>query len=118
MPLPSVCIRDAREAFSVKPRFPDRFTYLTLDVQDNEEQNLISLFPRYVLSWQLPTIAVGSLTPWFCTIGVPHALAQDDVYMGYKLPKGALVTPNIWYVDHCFAYLKQLLTVLIFTAYN
>jgi serine/threonine/tyrosine-interacting protein len=40
-----VCIRDAKEAFSVKPRFPDRFQYLTLDVQDNEEQNLIRLFP-------------------------------------------------------------------------
>ena len=42
----SVCIRDAKEAFSVKPRFPDHFVYLVLDVQDNEEQNLISLFPR------------------------------------------------------------------------
>ncbi|KIK01918.1 hypothetical protein K443DRAFT_678056 [Laccaria amethystina LaAM-08-1] len=40
-----VCIRDAKEAFSVKPRFPEHFTYLTLDVEDNEEQNLIRLFP-------------------------------------------------------------------------
>lgn len=44
----SVCIRDAKEAFSVRPRFPDHFVYLTLNVQDNEEQNLISLFPQYV----------------------------------------------------------------------
>jgi hypothetical protein len=29
----------------VRPRFPDSFTYLTLDVEDNEEQNLIRLFP-------------------------------------------------------------------------
>ncbi|KAH8114610.1 phosphatases II [Phellopilus nigrolimitatus] len=41
-----VCIRDAKEAFSVRPRFPDRFNYLVLDVQDNEEQNLIRLFPQ------------------------------------------------------------------------
>ncbi|KAL0576853.1 hypothetical protein V5O48_005118 [Marasmius crinis-equi] len=41
-----VCIRDAKEAFSVRPRFPENFQYLTLDVQDNEEQNLIRLFPR------------------------------------------------------------------------
>ncbi|KAG8804825.1 hypothetical protein FRC16_000079 [Serendipita sp. 398] len=41
----SVCIRDASEAFSVKPRFPDQFVYLTLDVKDTEDQNLISLFP-------------------------------------------------------------------------
>ncbi|KZP26267.1 phosphatases II [Athelia psychrophila] len=40
-----VCIRDAKEAFSVKPRFLDHFQYLVLDVEDNEEQNLIRLFP-------------------------------------------------------------------------
>ncbi|KAI0051131.1 phosphatases II [Auriscalpium vulgare] len=41
-----VCIRDVQEAFSVRPRFPERFQYLTLDVQDSEEQNLIRLFPQ------------------------------------------------------------------------
>jgi len=42
----SVCIRDLKEAFSVKPRFPEIFKYMVLDVQDNEEQNLIREFPR------------------------------------------------------------------------
>ena len=37
-----------KEAFSVRPRFPENFKYLTLDVEDNEEQNLIRLFPSYV----------------------------------------------------------------------
>ena len=32
----SVCIRDAKEAFMVKPRFPDHFVYLTLDISDHE----------------------------------------------------------------------------------
>jgi len=41
-----VCIRDVKEAFSVRPRFPESFEYLVLDVQDSEEQNLIRLFPR------------------------------------------------------------------------
>ncbi|KAF8158216.1 protein-tyrosine phosphatase-like protein [Crassisporium funariophilum] len=41
-----VCIRDAKEAFSVRPRFPDNFKYMVLDVEDNEEQNLIRLFPE------------------------------------------------------------------------
>jgi serine/threonine/tyrosine-interacting protein len=41
-----VCIRDEKEAFSVRPRFPDAFEYLVLDVQDSEEQNLIRLFPK------------------------------------------------------------------------
>lgn len=40
-----LCIRDAKEAFSVRPRFPDQFHYMVLDVEDNEEQNLIRLFP-------------------------------------------------------------------------
>ncbi|KAF8914907.1 protein-tyrosine phosphatase-like protein [Mucidula mucida] len=41
-----VCIRDAKEAFSVKPRFPGQFEYIVLDVKDSEEQNLIRLFPQ------------------------------------------------------------------------
>ncbi|KAK0221902.1 protein-tyrosine phosphatase-like protein [Armillaria fumosa] len=41
-----VCIRDVKESFSVKPRFPDHFQYIVLDVEDSEEQNLIRLFPR------------------------------------------------------------------------
>ena len=45
-PAPRVCIRDVKEAFSVRPRFPGCFEYLVLDVQDSEEQNLIRLFPR------------------------------------------------------------------------
>jgi hypothetical protein len=42
-----VCIRDVKESFSVRPRFPESFEYLVLDVQDCEEQNLIRLFPRF-----------------------------------------------------------------------
>lgn len=42
----SVCIRDAKEAFSVRPRFEGEFKYMVLDVEDNEEQNLIRLFPK------------------------------------------------------------------------
>ena len=45
----SVCLRDAKEAFSVKARFPDDFVYMVLNVQDTEDQNLIRLFPGCVL---------------------------------------------------------------------
>jgi len=41
-----LCIRDAKEAFAVRPRFPDQFQYMTLNVEDSEEQNLIRLFPQ------------------------------------------------------------------------
>jgi serine/threonine/tyrosine-interacting protein len=40
-----VCIRDVKESFSVRPRFPERFQYMVFDVEDTEEQNLIRLFP-------------------------------------------------------------------------
>jgi len=40
-----VCIRDAKEAFSVKPRFPEAFKYMVVDLADSEEQNLIRYFP-------------------------------------------------------------------------
>ena len=39
----------------MRPRFPDRFKYMVLDVQDNEEQNLIRLFPQYA-----PHLRIGS----------------------------------------------------------
>ncbi|KAH9861055.1 hypothetical protein IAQ61_010791 [Plenodomus lingam] len=29
-------------------------------------------------------------------LGVPHAVTQDDEYMGYKIPKGAGVMWNVW----------------------
>lgn len=32
--------------------------------------------------------------------GVPHALARDDVYNGYQIPKGAIVNANVYYLNH------------------
>jgi cytochrome P450 len=29
-------------------------------------------------------------------LGVPHALIQDDSYLGYHIPKGATVLLNVW----------------------
>jgi hypothetical protein len=74
-----VCIRDVKEAFSVRPRFPGSFEYLVLDVQDSEEQNLIRLFPRYlsqifghylVLMYLIASAPNNSLTPLFLEAGV------------------------------------------------
>ncbi|KAF5318740.1 hypothetical protein D9619_011049 [Psilocybe cf. subviscida] len=33
-------------------------------------------------------------------LALPHCLAEDDTYMGFDLPKGASVVPNIWAVMH------------------
>ncbi|KAF8621647.1 hypothetical protein AX15_007665 [Amanita polypyramis BW_CC] len=33
-------------------------------------------------------------------IGIPHVLIQDDVYRGYRLPKGTIVIANSWTMLH------------------
>lgn len=32
--------------------------------------------------------------------GIPHAVAEDDTYEGYFIPKGATVIVNIWHIQH------------------
>jgi len=29
-------------------------------------------------------------------LGIPHAVTKDDIYMGYRIPKGATVILNVW----------------------
>ncbi|KAJ7730976.1 putative monooxygenase [Mycena maculata] len=33
-------------------------------------------------------------------LGIPHSLRRDDIYEGMYLPKGSVVTPNIWNMLH------------------
>ncbi|KAE8138727.1 cytochrome P450 [Aspergillus pseudotamarii] len=32
-------------------------------------------------------------------MGVPHLVTEDDIYEGYLILKGALILPNIWYIE-------------------
>ena len=32
-------------------------------------------------------------------LGTPHAVTQDDEYMGYRIPEKATVILNVWYVQ-------------------
>jgi len=41
-----VCIFDVREKLFVKPRFPEHFAYLALEVRDAQDQNVIRIFPQ------------------------------------------------------------------------
>ncbi|CAZ84036.1 unnamed protein product [Tuber melanosporum] len=38
-----------------------------------------------VLRWRSPSVG-----------GVPHMVEEDDEYMGYRIPKGAIVVGNLW----------------------
>jgi len=32
--------------------------------------------------------------------GIPHAVVEDDTYMGYHTSKGAMIVPNTWLYTH------------------
>lgn len=32
-------------------------------------------------------------------LGIPHASTEDDQYLGYKIPKGAIIIPNAWAIQ-------------------
>lgn len=31
-------------------------------------------------------------------LGIPHSVTQDDMYLGYRIPKGATIILNAWHV--------------------
>ena len=33
-------------------------------------------------------------------MGFPHGVISDDVYKGMRIPRGATIVPNIWFVIH------------------
>lgn len=38
-------------------------------------------------------------------IGIPHLSTEEDVYLGYHIPKESIVIPNIWYgVSYIFCF--------------
>jgi len=58
-----------KEAFSVRARFPQNFTYLELDVQDNEDQNLIRVYPQ-ARDFILGALAAGGRVLVHCNGGI------------------------------------------------
>lgn len=45
--------------------------------------------------------------------GLPHATIHEDVYDGYKIPKGATVYANIWYVSPALAMRQDIRAELL-----
>ncbi|KAF8319045.1 phosphatases II [Clavulina sp. PMI_390] len=82
-----VCIRDAKEAWTVYPRFPGQFEYLTLDVEDTEDQNLIRLFPQ-ALHFINTAIANGGRVLVHCNGGISLSPTFAIMYVmqHFKLP--------------------------------
>ncbi|KAG9093876.1 hypothetical protein FRC06_011332, partial [Ceratobasidium sp. 370] len=58
------------------------------EMKDRPQLPYIGRLIQEVLRWR-------SVVP----IGMPHASYQDDVYKGYRIPKGAVVFGNIWAIS-------------------
>ncbi|KAI8932356.1 hypothetical protein NX059_010548 [Plenodomus lindquistii] len=83
--------------------------------QDELDRVCGSRFPTMDDESQLPYIraSIKETCRWMPTgiLGIPHAVIQDDEYMGYKIPKDAGVLWNVWAIHmdparhadpHCF----------------
>lgn len=60
---------------------PDRLP----SFEDLPQLPYISAMINEAMRWQPPT-----------PFAIPHATAEDDEYMGYHIPKGTVIIPNIW----------------------
>jgi cytochrome P450 len=56
--------------------------------EDRSRLPIVEAVAKEVLRWR--PVSAG---------GIPHAVTQDDEYMGYRIPKGATVLGNHWAID-------------------
>ncbi|KAJ7270870.1 cytochrome P450, partial [Mycena rebaudengoi] len=56
---------------------------------DKESLSYVSVIVKEVLRWR-------PVTP----IAVPHFVAEEDMYCGYRIPAGSIVIPNTWAMLH------------------
>ncbi|KDQ55439.1 hypothetical protein JAAARDRAFT_692211 [Jaapia argillacea MUCL 33604] len=59
------------------------------EFSDRDSLPYVEAFFREILRWRPPT-----------PLGVAHASTEDDVYEGYFIPKGSIILPNVWAMQH------------------
>ncbi|KAF9026241.1 cytochrome P450 [Hymenopellis radicata] len=59
------------------------------DFGDRKELPYLEAILKELLRWRL-------VTP----LAVPHRVIQDDIYRGYRIPKGAIIVGNSWAILH------------------
>ena len=57
------------------------------DFSDEEDLPYISATTKELLRWACPF-----------PIGIPKRVMEDDIYNGYRIPAGATIVENLWYV--------------------
>lgn len=48
-------------------------------------------------------------SPSTLSIGLPHAVEEDDIYEGMFIAKGSIVIPNIWYAEPLLCTMETLI---------
>ncbi|KFH42702.1 Fumitremorgin C synthase-like protein [Hapsidospora chrysogenum ATCC 11550] len=74
------CARRAREELD-RVVGPDRLPR----AEDQSDLPYVRAMVSEAMRWQPPA-----------PFSIPHATTQDDEYLGYRIPKGAMVIPNTW----------------------
>ncbi|WVR06973.1 hypothetical protein IAU60_004010 [Kwoniella sp. DSM 27419] len=92
-----LCIRDHKEARFIFPRFPTEFRYMTLDISDNTDQNLITVFPR-CRDFIEEALAMGGTVLAHCNGGIALSPA---IIIGYLIWKFS------WSAEAATAYVQN-----------
>ncbi|KAK8864325.1 hypothetical protein IAR55_001572 [Kwoniella newhampshirensis] len=92
-----LCIRDQKEARLIFPRFPTEFIYMTLDISDNSDQNLITIFPR-CKEFIEEAMSMGGTVLAHCNGGIALSPA---VVIGYLMWKFS------WTADYALQFVQS-----------
>ncbi|WWC89341.1 uncharacterized protein L201_004262 [Kwoniella dendrophila CBS 6074] len=92
-----LCIRDRKESSLIYPRFPTEFRYMTLDISDNTDQNLIMIFPK-CRDFIEEALSMGGIVLAHCNGGIALSPA---IVVGYLMWKYS------WTADHALAFVQS-----------
>ncbi|UOH79244.1 hypothetical protein LQV05_000239 [Cryptococcus neoformans] len=92
-----LCIRDQKEARLIFPRFPQEFKYMTLDISDHPDQNLITIFPS-CRDFVEEALSMGGTVLAHCNGGIALSPAIVVGYLMWKFN---------WTAEHALAHVQN-----------
>lgn len=92
-----LCIRDQKEARLIFPRFPEEFKYMTLDISDHPDQNLITIFPT-CRDFVEEALSTGGTVLAHCNGGIALSPAIVVGYLMWKFN---------WTAEHALAHVQN-----------
>lgn len=93
--------------------------FLAMSVFPEVQKKAREEVDRVIGSHRLPVSADRDNLPYIMAImkethrwhpvapmGLPHSSTAEDTYKGYRIPKGALLFPNAWFVTMLIKYVE------------